>query len=412
MARIVAADPGSRTEPDLRYRHPVERSDRLSRSRLFLGPWPFVPLVLFLLGSLAYFNRSVIVAGVSAEGQGEYTRILAVLTLQGIVLTAVAVTPMVVLGGWRDSLSLRYRADRVPTRARYLTGVVLAGLIGGLIQFLYRYVAIDDVTGQGVFASVPLSLATNVVLTTTFSLVISNVAGYAAYRIGLQTRALEAQVRQLEEQRRQIVEADQRARTEVAQALHDDVQGALLRAVLRLNRLADGAAGAEAEGLRAVIADLEALRGDGVRAISRRLAPPIESVGIGSALEDLAETYRGSLAAVVTIEDDALAALGGWPDGELAVYRIAEQGLLNAAGHGQATRAEVTVEAVDGAVRLAVRDDGAGLAQAITPGMGLAVVDAWVGVVGGTWRLEPRPDGGAELAATLPVAAAGRAPTA
>lgn len=364
-----------------------------------------MPLVLFLLGSLAYFNRSVIVAGVSAEGQAEYTRILAVLTLQGIVLAAVAVMPMVVLAGWRDSLSLRYRADRVPTRARYLTGVVLAGLIGGLIQFLYRYVAIDDVTGQGVFASVPLSLATNVVLTTTFSLVISNVAGYAAYRIGLQTRALEAQVRQLEEQRRQIVEADQRARTEVAQALHDDVQGALLRAVLRLNRLADGASGAEAEGLRTVIADLEALRGDGVRAISRRLAPPIESVGIGSALEDLAETYRGSIAAVVSIDAAALTALGGWPDGELAVYRIAEQGLLNAAGHGQATRAEVTVEAVDGAVRLAVRDDGAGLAQAITPGMGLAVVDAWVGVVGGTWRLEPRPDGGAELAATLPVRA-------
>jgi hypothetical protein len=43
--------------------------------------------------------------------------------------------------------------------------------------------------------------------------------------------------------------------------------------------------------------------------------------------------------------------------------------------------------------------------------MGLAGVDAWVGVVGGTWRLEPRPDGGAELAATLPAGAAGRLPT-
>jgi len=380
----------------------VESGDRLSRSRLFLGPWPFVPLVLFLLGSLAYFNRSVIVAGVSAEGQGEYTRILAVLTVQGIVLAALAVTPLVVLGGWRESLSFRYRPERVPTRRRYLIGVVLAGLIGALVQFSYRYVAIDDVTGQGVFASVPLALSTNIALTVTFALVVSNVAGYAAYRIGLQTRELERQVRQLEEQRRQIVEADQRARTDVAQALHDDVQGALLRAVLRLNRLADGAPEPEASGLRAVIADLEALRGEGVRAISRRLAPPIESIGIGSALEDLAETYRGSIATQVAIDDAALAALGGWTDGELAVYRIAEQGLLNAAAHGQATHVRVSVEAVDGAVRLAVRDDGAGLAKAITPGMGLAVVDAWVGVIGGSWRLEPLASGGAELAATLP----------
>jgi len=381
----------------------VQPADRLSRARLVLGPWPFVPLVLFLLGSLAYFNRSVIVAGVSAEGQGEYTRILAVLTLQGIVLAALAVTPLIVLGGGRESLSFRYRPERVPSRRRYLLGVGLAGLITALIQVSYRYVAIDDVTGQGVFASVPVALATNLVLTTLFALVVSNVAGYAAYRIGLQTRELERQVQQLEEQRRQIVEADQRARTEVAQALHDGVQGALLRAVLRLNRLADGAPAAEAEGLRTVIADLEALRGEGVRAISRRLAPPIESIGIGSALEDLAETYRGSIAAEVAIDEAALVALGGWPDGELAVYRIAEQGLLNAAAHGRATRAEVVVESSDGAVRLAVRDDGAGLATAITPGMGLAVVDAWVGAIGGTWRLDPLPAGGAELAVTLPL---------
>lgn len=362
-----------------------------------------MPLVLFLLGSLAYFNRSVIVAGVSAEGQGEYTRILAILTLQGILLAALAVTPLIALGGGRESLSFRYRPERVPTRRRYLLGVGLAGLIAGVVQFLYRYVAVDDVTGQGVFASVPLALTTNVVLTMLFALVVSNVAGYAAYRIGLQTRELERQVRQLEDQRRQIVEADQRARTEVAQALHDDVQGALLRAVLRLNRLADGAPEPEASGLRAVIADLEALRGEGVRAISRRLAPPIESIGVGSALEDLVETYRGSIATEVAIDDAALAALGGWTDGELAVYRIAEQGLLNAAAHGRATKVQVSVAAVDGAVRLAVRDDGAGLAKAITPGMGLAVVDAWVGVIGGSWRLEPLATGGAELAATLPV---------
>ncbi|MFM7247826.1 MAG: hypothetical protein ACKO2Y_10205, partial [Actinomycetota bacterium] len=200
----------------------MQPADRLSRARLVLGPWPFVPLVLFLLGSLAYFNRSVIVAGVSAEGQGEYTRILGVLTLQGIVLAALAVTPLIVLGGGRESLSFRYRPERVPSRRRYLFGVGLAGLIAALIQFSYRYVAIDDVTGQGVFASVPVALATNLALTVLFALVVSNVAGYAAYRIGLQTRELEWQVQQLEEQRRQIVEADQRARTEVAQALHDD----------------------------------------------------------------------------------------------------------------------------------------------------------------------------------------------
>ncbi|MGA0122652.1 MAG: sensor histidine kinase, partial [Gaiellales bacterium] len=54
------------------------------------------------------------------------------------------------------------------------------------------------------------------------------------------------------------------------------------------------------------------------------------------------------------------------------------------------------------AVRVVVRDDGVGTATTITPGMGLAVVDAWTGVVGGRWSLEPLPGGGTELAATLP----------
>jgi signal transduction histidine kinase len=43
-----------------------------------------------------------------------------------------------------------------------------------------------------------------------------------------------------------------------------------------------------------------------------------------------------------------------------ALYRVLQESLTNVARHAQATRVDVTLEQVDGALRLSVRDDGRG----------------------------------------------------
>lgn len=377
---------------------------RITLGRVLLGPWPFATIPIAILGALAYFSRAVSISGASAEGSAEFVSLLLRITLLGVAITALAVLPMAIADRWQRR---RVGGSRVPPRAVYLGVISLTAVIASALQTASRYVVRDELTGRGVFESVPLSFAASFAVILTFALAATNAVGFFSYRISRQRRELERQVRRLEEQRRAVVDADQRIRAEVARALHDDVQGALLRAVLRLNRLAEDAPAAESEALRAVIDDLEELRGQGVRRISRRLAPPIDSVGISSALGDLAETYRGSIDVQVEIDPAARAALAGRPDGELAAYRIVEQALLNAGAHGVAKRAWVRIDtAPGGAVELVVEDDGRGLADAIEPGMGLAVVDAWVGVDEGAWRLEPRPGGGAVLTARLSAARA------
>jgi signal transduction histidine kinase len=380
----------------------VEHGDRVGWQRALFGPWPLVPLPLFVIASLAYLNRSVVVAGVSADSQSEFAGLLGVLGLQGVALAALATVPLVALGGWRHALSFRYRADRVPSRLRYLTAIALASLIGGTVQFSYRYVAVDEVTGQGVFASAPLALATNILVSLAFALAIVNAVGYVSYRLGRQTRLLEEQVALLEEQRRVIVSADERVRAEVAGALHDDVQGALLRATLRLTRLAETSADPErAAAVRAVVADLEELRGRGVRAISRRLEPPLGMIGLVGALEELARAYEGTIDVRVDVDPASLAAVEALPlDHRLAVYRIVEQGLLNASAHARAATAAILIRCDEpGRCLVDVVDDGEGLAPVRAPGYGSAVIDAWLGIVGGAWRLEQVPSGGVRLAA-------------
>lgn len=370
-------------------------NDRIRLRRIILGPWPFAPLPIIVLGWLSYFNRTIIVSGLSAEATRSFVPLVIEGAIVGAFVVGIAVSPMVVYN--------RLHPGAVPSRGVYVAVIALVGAIASVAQVASRYVVSDRVTGQGLFESIPLALVVNFVLLAFFAIALTNATGYFAYRIRRQTRLLEDQVHQLEGQRRLVVEADQRIRTEVASALHDDIQGALLRAVLRLNRMAASAPPENAEAMREVIADLEELRGEGVRSISRRLAPPIESIGISSALEDLAEAYRGSIEVTVAIDDAAREALTGWRDGQLAIYRIVEQALLNAAAHGHAETARVAIDAVDGAVTLRVEDDGSGLDAPIVPGMGLAVVDAWIGITGGTWGLEPAATRGAVLHATLPV---------
>jgi signal transduction histidine kinase len=113
----------------------------------------------------------------------------------------------------------------------------------------------------------------------------------------------------------------------------------------------------------------------------------------------------------LTVSEEDLAA--GRVDDELldddtratGLYRICEQGLLNAAIHGHATECsiQVTLTPRDELV-LHLTDNGVGLqGKPVQPGMGSTVISAWVESLGGQWALEPAASG-MTLTATFPCA--------
>ena len=369
----------------------MDAAPSLSRWRLIVGPWPFAPLPILAVGSALYVGRAVTVAGASSGSTRELALNIVVGTLQGVGVTVAAVGAMVLVGRWRRG------EMRVPTRVRYLVACAAAAVAATAVQMAVRATASahDPLTGKGVYADVWTAMAINAGLMLFLVLVITNGIGYARFRIASQTAQLRAQVELLERQRTLIVEADDRVRSEVATALHDEVQGVLLRSGMRLTAIAEATPGT-ADAIGAVVADLEQLRGSGVRSLGRRIAPRIEVIGLEHALDELAAVYAGSVDVRVSVASGIAA-----DECAHAVYRIVEQALLNAAAHGGARSADVAVEVLPGAIRVTVDDDGSGPPADPQPGTGTAIIDAWTGT--GAWSLARRPGGGARLTASVPV---------
>ena len=77
------------------------------------------------------------------------------------------------------------------------------------------------------------------------------------------------------------------------------------------------------------------------------------------------------------------------------LYRICEQGLLNAAIHGHAAQCSIDISLnANDDFELVLHDNGVGLnGSSIKPGMGSTVIAAWVESLNGQWSLSPAPVG-------------------
>lgn len=128
------------------------------------------------------------------------------------------------------------------------------------------------------------------------------------------------------------------------------------------------------------------------------MSPNLQDVDMATALEELAETWAPGMAIEVVVD-------GKVPrdhDLRLGVYRIVEQALLNAASHGHARTCAISVQVKDDVV-IQVDDDGSGLPDNPTPGLGSTLIATWCRTLNGSWRWEESPAGGVRLRASLPL---------
>ncbi len=90
---------------------------------------------------------------------------------------------------------------------------------------------------------------------------------------------------------------------------------------------------------------------------------------------------------------------------ELSAYRIVQEALTNTLRHARATRVKVTVRYASDEVELSVVDDGRGGGAGSGDGGGFGIVGMRerAAILGGTLETGPRPGGGYEVRARLPV---------
>ena len=144
-----------------------------------------------------------------------------------------------------------------------------------------------------------------------------------------------------------------------------------------------------AEGLAEAVEDLQE--------ISRGIHPAILSKGgLGPALKVLARR------SAVPVELDVRIDRRLPEPVEVAAYYVVSEALTNAAKHANPSLIRVEAEAADRAVRLAVRDDGAGGADP-DHGSGLVGLRDRVEAIGGRLEVTSPLGGGTTLRVTIPV---------
>jgi signal transduction histidine kinase len=205
-----------------------------------------------------------------------------------------------------------------------------------------------------------------------------------------------ATARTVAEQRlRESLEAAEAERRRWARELHDEtLQGLAGLKVMLGGARRTGQPEALDAAIEHVTREIENLR-----AIISDLRPAsLDELGLAPALRTLATRTAElhGLEVAADIDADALAGLAA--EAETTVYRVVQEALTNVVKHARATRVDVAVGRLDGAVRAEIVDDGVGFeADAPTGGFGLAGMRERVVLAGGRLTIERRSPGTAVL---------------
>lgn len=206
----------------------------------------------------------------------------------------------------------------------------------------------------------------------------------------------------LQRSRESLVAAREEERRRLRRDLHDGLGPRLAGLALRIdtvrNRLAnDPRADPLLDGLQE---QTEAAITD-VRRLVEGLRPPVlDQLGLLSALHEHTSSLRHNGLQVTLEAPDCLPPLPAAV--EVAAYRIATEALTNVLRHARAHLCRVRI-ALDGALELAIVDDGIGLPVDYRAGVGLVSMRERAAELGGTCTIERTVPAGTSVLARLPL---------
>jgi two-component system, NarL family, sensor histidine kinase UhpB len=228
-------------------------------------------------------------------------------------------------------------------------------------------------------------------------------------KVAAERKAQDAEAR-LDERREMASLADQRVEEErrlIAHELHDEF-GQSVTAIRSLALAIASQAGARdpATGDVARLISEEAGRlYDAMHGLIPRLTPlSLDTLGLAATLDSLVRDWqRRHPAVALSLRHELPIELG--PSIALAVYRVVQEGLINALRHAQASRVDVAVVCDQQRITATVLDDGVGLpADWSRPGhFGLRGLSDRVQQLGGTFHIGAHDGRGVRLTAEIPL---------
>ena len=362
-----------------------------------LGPWPLRFGTLWTFVSVMVLGTTWRLFGIHPmiEQQDALgSRILGILAV-GLFGPGALLVPLIIY--WL----IRKRVTQRPVKwPEYLLAFAVAAVIGGFgLNSVFR----DSGNYQDLLDHPQLfNTASRLFIPFWF---INAVIGTVFARIQKESDTAKAALETVVIQRRLLLESEERVRAQVSVYLHDRVQTDLVSIGLRLRAAITKDSDQVVGEIEQAMGELERIRSEEVRTASRQLSPNLARVALDTSLNELADAYRPGMKITVAVSEAALQRLHLGDDitTATALYRICEQGLLNAAIHGHAAQCSIDIALnANDDFELVLHDDGVGLnGSSIEPGMGSTVIAAWVESLNGQWSLSSAPVG-MTLTASLP----------
>lgn len=220
-------------------------------------------------------------------------------------------------------------------------------------------------------------------------------AGLAVANVRLQADVA-GRVRDVAASRRRLVEAGDEERRRLAAQCREGPEARLADVATRLERLAGDAEGDAAATLRRLTHEV-LTGGLRLQEFAQGIRPRLlDEGGLRAALAELVE--QSSVPVDVDVPDRRFA-----PARELVAYYVCSEALANVAKYAAASRVHVEVAATDAELRVVIRDDGIGGADA-SRGSGLRGLADRVEALGGRLRVESPERGGTRVEAVVPIA--------
>lgn len=193
----------------------------------------------------------------------------------------------------------------------------------------------------------------------------------------------------------------------IAHMLHDDATQLLAAVHIALADLVHELPPHLGERIQEVRSHLDQIEAQ-LRDLSHELRPTLlDDLGLLPALEFLAEGMTKRTGLAIAVEGSTI---GRLPSSiETTLYRIVQEGLVNAIKHARAGRAMVRVAREPRLIRCAIRDNGIGFDVSVGQagkhqgGLGLIAIRERLNALGGTLQINSSSQRGTELLITIPL---------
>ena len=363
---------------------------RLRKFKSLIGPYPYNPYLIFLFFFALFFSRFIPLIGYLPAGQERWRA-------GGLVILASAIPSAIFAGG---ALILKnFRLWSSQSTFLYILEVAFFQYLNLNLLPLVNNV-IKNQLGHGSETLVALSFPIYVV-SLALTLMALALMHQADRKINDRLLTVTKLVDKLENERADLITSDENLRKQTSQFLHDRVQSDLMIVGMKLKSISGLSSPGVNEVIEGAILHLEKTRAADLKNLIQILTPNLDAGTFSSAVDALLEEYRQNIEVFVQIDPntDSLN-----PEAKLGAYRIIEQAMLNSLVHGPATKVQIIASVeTSGYIKIIISDNGPGtILEEVSPGVGSAIIDSWVGILGGNRKIDTTPGHGYRLEVEFP----------